>query len=90
MKAGGMCANMRCATGCCANKSCCRVTEEQKAPQAPAPAPQSTHLQLATLGLRAYTILFTPPAREPAFVISDESAVAHTLTPRAVSCIRLI
>jgi len=90
MEQGGACAGMQCARGCCTNMACCSAMEQRNAPLTPAPAPQSTHVQLATIGLRAYTILFTPPARERRFVILDEAGTAHTLSPRAVSCIRLI
>jgi hypothetical protein len=90
MKPGGVCAGMACGHGCCTNVACCKVTEQQKAPQTPTPAPQSTHVQLAALELRAYTILFTPPAARRSFVILDETSAAHTLSPLAVSCIRLI
>ena len=90
MKQGGMCAGMDCASGCCANMECCKMMEQQKAPKPPVPAPQSTHVQLATLGLRAYTILFPPPAPRHPFVILDEAGTAHTLSPLAVSCIRLL
>ncbi len=90
MKPGGACAGMQCVRGCCMNMACCKVAEQQKAPQTPTPAPQYTHVQLATIGLRAYDLLFTPPARERPLVIPDEARIAHTLAPLAVSCIRLI
>ena len=88
MKQGGMCAGMDCASGYCANMACCKATE-QRVPT-PAPAPQRSDVQLATLGLRAYTILFTPPAPRRPFVIPNEARTAHTLSPLAVSCIRLL
>ena len=90
MKPGGACAQMQCALGCCANVSCCKVTEQQKAPQTPTPAPQSAHLQLAAIGLCVQTLLFLPPARERPLVIPDEFGHAHTIPPLAVSCIQLI
>ena len=94
MKQGGGCAAMQCGAGCCANVVCCKVTEQQKAPQTPAPAPQSAQghmqVQLAALDLRAYTILFLPPVPRRPFVVSDEASSAHTLPPLAVSCIQLI
>jgi hypothetical protein len=90
MKPGGVCAGMQCASGCCANMACCAVAKQQQAPLTPTPAPQYTHVQLATIGLRAYVLLFTPPARERPIVILDEARSAHTLSPRATSCIRLI
>jgi hypothetical protein len=91
MKQGGACAGMQCARGCCTNIACCKVIEQQKAPQSPAPAPQQHNdIQLASIGLRAYTILFTPPARVRPLVILDEASTAHTLSPLAASCIRLI
>ena len=90
MKQGGPCAGMACARGCCANMVCCKTVEQQKAPQTPTPAPQYTHVQLATIGLRAYTLLFIPPAPRRPFVILDEASTAHTLSPLAVSCIQLI
>jgi hypothetical protein len=40
--------------------------------------------------LRAYTILFFPPAARRPFVILDEPGAAHSLSPLAVSCIQLI
>ena len=90
MKQGGACAGMQCARGCCTNKACCKVMEQKNAPQTPAPAPQSTHVQLATIGLRTCTILFTPRAPRRPLVILDDASVPHTLSPLAVSCIRLI
>ncbi|MEI9892386.1 MAG: hypothetical protein WDN28_00260 [Chthoniobacter sp.] len=66
------------------------MTEQQKTPQTPAPAPQSERVQLAAIDLRAYIILFTPPVPRRPFVILDEAGTAHTLSPLAVSCIRLI
>jgi hypothetical protein len=90
MKQGGTCAGMECVSGCCANVACCKTMEQQKAPMPPVAAPQSEHVQLATLGLRAFTFLFTPPAPRCAFIIPGEASMAHTLSPRAVSGIRLI
>jgi hypothetical protein len=90
MKQGGICARMECGLGCCRNVACCNVAQQQKAPQTPAPAPQYSHVQLATIGLRVYTLLFIPPARERPLVILDEASTAHTLSPLAVSCIQLI
>ncbi len=90
MKQGGSCAAMECARGCCANIVCCKVTEQQNAPQPPTPAPDHANIQLATIGLRAYTLLFTPPAPRRPFVILDEEGTVPTLSPLAVSCIRLI
>ena len=90
MKEGGRCAGMQCARSCCANLMCCKAMEQLQSPQTPSPAPQSTHVQLGTIGLRAYTILFTPPVPRRPFVILDEARTAHTLPPLAVSCIRLI
>ncbi len=94
MKQGGGCAAMQCGAGCCANVVCCKVTEQQKAPQTPGPAPQSAQghwqVQLAALDLRAYTILFLPPVPRQSFVVADEAGTAHTLPPLAVSCIQLI
>lgn len=90
MKQGGTCAGMECAPGCCANMACCKIMEQQKAPKTAIPAPQSTHVQLATLGLRTYTILFPPPVPRHSFVILDEASTAHTLSPLAVICIRLL
>jgi len=90
MKQGGVCASKHCARGCCANTACCQVVEQQKAGQTPVSAPQDAHVQLGTIGLRVYTLLFLPPAREHPLVILDEIQSAHTLSPRAVSCIRLI
>ena len=90
MKQGGTCAGMECARGCCANGACCDMMEQQKAPQTPAPAPQQNEVPLATNDLRAYTLLVTPPAPRCPFVIPDEASTAHTLSPRAVSCIFLI
>ncbi|MEO6786213.1 MAG: hypothetical protein ABI318_08780 [Chthoniobacteraceae bacterium] len=90
MKQGGMCAGMECMSGCCANMACCKMMEQRKAPKTPISPPQSTHVQLAALGLRAYTILLTPPAPRRLFVIPDEAGVAHTLSPLAAGCIRLL
>jgi hypothetical protein len=90
MKRGGVCAEMRCATGCCSNVACCKVTEQQRAPQPPTSAPRSPQAQLTAIELRPYTILFIPPAVRRPFVILDEPGTAHTLSPLAVSCIRLI
>jgi hypothetical protein len=90
MKQGGGCAGMQCARGCCTNMACCKVMEQQKSPQPPAPAPQHADVQLATIGLRAYTLLFTPPTPRRPFVILDEASTAHTLSPLAANCIRLI
>ena len=78
MKQGGMCAGMECESGCCANMACCRMMEQQKAPQTPVPAPHCTHVQLATIGLRTYTLLVIPPAPRLPFVILDEASTAHT------------
>jgi len=94
MKQGGGCAAMQCAAGCCANVVCCKVTEQQKAPLTPTPAPQSAQghvqVQMAALDLRSYTILFLPPVPRRPFVVSDEASTAHTRSPLAVSCIQLI
>jgi hypothetical protein len=90
MRPGGACAGMQCARGCCANAMCCTLVERQQAPQTPAPAPQHTDVQLATIGLRTYTLLFTPPPLRRPFVILDKTSAAHSLSPRATSCIRLI
>ena len=92
MKPGGACVGMECVRGCCANVVCCSTAEEQKAPPTPARPASQQHLdvQLATVALRAYTILPTPSARKHVFVILDEASAAHSLSPRAASCIRLI
>ena len=90
MKAGGICATKHCERGCCTNAACCKTTEQQKTPQSPAPAQPIPHLQLATIGLRAWTLLFLPPTPRQPFVILDEIGTAHTLPPLAASCIRLI
>ncbi|MDR3406483.1 MAG: hypothetical protein P4L99_28625 [Chthoniobacter sp.] len=92
MKQGGGCAAMQCGAGCCANVVCCKVTEQQKAPQTPVPASpdNQAQVQLAALDWRAYTILFLPPVPRRPFVVSDEASTAHTLPPLAVSCIQLI
>lgn len=90
MKPGGACAGMPCERGCCADMACCDAMARQKAPQTPVPAPPNTHVPLATIGLRAYTLLFIPPAPRCPFVILDEASTAHTLSPRAMSGIRLI
>lgn len=90
MKQGGACAGMDCARGCCTNMACCTVTEQQKVPPKPALASQPTHLQLATLGLRVCIPLFIPPAPRRSFVILHEASTAHSLSPRAASCIWLI
>jgi hypothetical protein len=90
MKTDGICATKHCTRGCCANTACCKTTEQQKTPQSPAPSPQIPHLQLATIGLRAWTYLFLPPAPRQPFVIFDEVGAAHTLPPLAASCIQLI
>jgi hypothetical protein len=91
MKPDGMCAGMQCARGCCANSACCTLSEQKQAPLTPLPpSQQHFHVQLATIGLRAYTLLFIPPARVRPLVILDEAGIAHTLSPLAVSCIQLI
>ena len=91
MKQGGACAGMQCVRGCCTNTACCTISEQKQAPLTPVPASQQHfHVQLATIGLRAYVLLFTPPARERPLVILDEARTAHTLSPLAVGCIRLI
>jgi hypothetical protein len=90
MKQDGVCAGMQCARGCCTNAVCCTVAEQKQAPQTPAPAPDHSPIQLATIGLRAYTLLVIPPAPRRPFVILDEASTAHTLSPLAVSCIQLI
>jgi hypothetical protein len=90
MKQGGMCAGMDCARGCCTNRACCEMVEQQKAPPTPAPAPQSTPVQLVTIGPRADTLFLIPPTPRRPLVILDEASTPHTLTPLAVSCIRLI
>jgi hypothetical protein len=90
MKEGGACAAMKCVRGCCNNATCCTTTEQQQAPQIPTPATPGKDLQLATIGLRARIAFFAPPAPRQPFVIRDESSTAHTLSPLAASCIRLI
>ncbi|MEP6668476.1 MAG: hypothetical protein ABJF10_04945 [Chthoniobacter sp.] len=90
MKQGGGCAAMQCASGCCANVACCKVTEQQKAPQSPVPVSADAQVQWAAIDPHAYTILFLPPVPRRPFVVSDEASTAHTLSPRAVSCIQLI
>ena len=91
MKPGGACAGMPCVRGCCANMACCTLAEQQQAPLTPVPAsPQHFHVQLATIGLRAGVLLFTPPARERPLVILDDLRTAHTLSPLAAGCIQLI
>ena len=91
MQPGGACAGMQCVRGCCTNPACCTLAEQKQAPLTPVPAAQQHfHVQLATLGLRACPLLFTPPARERPPVIPDVTRTAHTLSPLAVGCIRLI
>ena len=90
MKQGGGCVKMQCARGCCANVACCTVTEQQQTPRTPVSGAHPVDIQLATIGLRAYTLLFLPPAPRRPFVILDEVGTAHTLSPLAVSCIQLI
>lgn len=90
MKKGGVCAGMQCAPGCCSNMACCAVAKQQQAPLTPAPAPQQTEIQLATIGLQVFTLLFTLPTPERTLVIFDETHTAHTLSPLAASCICLI
>ena len=91
MQPGGACAGMQCVRGCCTNPFCCTLAEQKQAPLTPVPASQQHfHVQLATIGLRACTLLLAPPAPRRPFVILDEARTAHTLSPLAVGCIRLI
>ena len=90
MKQGGMCANMPCAHGCCANVVCCKIAQQQRAPQKPTTPPQDDCTPLATIGLRTYILLLPPPAPRRPVVIQDDIRAAHSLPPLAVSCIRLI
>lgn len=91
MKQGAACGAMPCAGGCCANKACCKVSEQKQAPQTPAlPRPQHQHGQFLTLELRAFILLLPPSAPRRPVVIHDDSWTAHTLPPLAANCIRLI
>jgi len=90
MKQGGACAGMQCVRGCCTNKTCCTVTENQQTPESPAPAAPRVDFQLADLGLCVRVLLFAPPATPRPLVIPDDAIVAHALPPLVVNCIRLI
>jgi len=90
MKQGGACAGMACSQPCCANKVCCQMVEEQRLPQNSGVLTAQPQLPLALLGLRAAITLFTPPARQPAFISRDKTRIPYTLPPLAVNCIRLI
>jgi len=90
MKTGGVCARVPCAQGCCRNKTCCHVVEQQKSPQTPLPAPRDAVIPLGAVGLAAWTFLFVPPAVERPFVILDEVRAAHSIPTLASNCIRLI
>jgi hypothetical protein len=91
MKPGGACAGVECVRGVCTNVVCCSTTEQQKGRPTPAPASQQqVDIQFAAIALRAYTILPPPSARKLVFAILDEASTAHSLSPRAASCIRLI
>jgi hypothetical protein len=87
VKPRGQCAAEKCALGCCTDMACCAAAEQRSAPQTPAPAPQQNDVQLATIGLRAFTLLFTPPAPRQPFVVPTETGAARTLSPLAASCI---
>lgn len=92
MKQGGVCAGMSCLRGCCAKVACCAAVEQKDAPQTPAQPPQQQQqdMQFVALELRAFILLFTPPAVRSPVVSRDDTQVAHTLPPLATSCIRLI
>jgi len=84
------CAAMKCVRGCCPDIACCRRSGQQGAPDTPAPAPRQDEVPIAAIGLRASTLLFTPPAPRRPFVILEDARAAHTLAPLALTCIRLI
>ena len=90
MKGGGSCAEMACSSGCCENPVCCTIVQQKEAPHTPTAPPQHLDVQLATLGLRTYFFLLPPPVLRRSFVILDETGTAHTLSPLAANCIRLI
>lgn len=90
LKSGGSCAEMKCSSGCCANPVCCSLVEQKQAPHTPTAPPLHLDVQLATIGLRTYLFLLPPPATRRTFVILDETSTAHTLSPLAANCIRLI
>jgi len=90
MKQGGVCAGMPCVRGCCEKTPCCAAVEQKEAPQTPTSPELQQDVPLVALELRAFTLLFTPPAPRRSLVIQDESWAAHALPPLAASCIRLI
>lgn len=92
MKQGGVCAGAPCARGCCANTVCCAAVEQKDAPQTPTQPQQQLQqdVPFAALELRAFTLVFTPPAARRPIVMPDDIPAAHALPPLAASCIRLI
>jgi hypothetical protein len=79
-----------CKPHCCANKSCCALSEKNKGP-AEHPLVQDNSVKQPVFGLTAVLIFRPRTLSETAFVsLLDPSSTRHSLPPLAASCIRLI
>jgi len=87
--AKGDCAKMECTMGCCANKACCAAMQEHRAPKPIQRTPRSD-LQVGTIGLRTFALLYFLPPPLRSFAIRDDGHGRHTPPLLAVNCIRLI
>jgi hypothetical protein len=79
-----------CKPRCCANKSCCALSEKNKGP-AQHPLVDDSSVKQPVFGLTAVAVFETGAAFEVAFVSSrNQRTTGHSLPPLAASCIRLI
>jgi hypothetical protein len=79
-----------CKPHCCANKSCCALSDKNKG-QAQHPLVQYSSVKPPVFGLTAVAIFRPHTASEVAFVsFLDARSRSHSLPPLASSCIRLI
>ncbi len=85
------CAAMECVDACCGEMACCAapLTPNQSQP-VQAPAPRQVGVDLATMDLRTFPILYLLPVAAHRFEIPEDAQTEHTLPRLAATCIHLI
>jgi hypothetical protein len=80
-----------CQPGCCANKACCETSHERTGPPVQPVAKSGADQQnISALPPMVAVALVTPTATTDSHIFSSAERFAHSPTPFALICIRLI
>ena len=79
-----------CHKKCCKDKFCCTPESKQSQPAQQVPSQRAGHEITAALASIPFSLLFTLPSFEKLFVVRGRAQRGHSLSPLAVTCIRLI